>query len=51
MILIHLFENAYHSWKNKIESKRMCVEAMIEKGEVSFAEECKHLLDLHDEIV
>ena len=28
----------------------MHVEAMIEKGEVSFAEECKHILDLCDEI-
>ena len=36
--------------KDKIDSKRMLVEAMTEKGEVSFAEECKHLLDLRDEI-
>ena len=36
--------------KDKIESKRMRVEAMSEKGEVSFAEECKRLLDLCDEI-
>ena len=28
----------------------MCVEAMIEKGKVSFAKECKRLLDLRDEI-
>ena len=28
----------------------MRVEAMTEKGEVSFAEECKRLLDLRDEI-
>ena len=35
--------------KYKIYSKRMRVEAMIEKGEVSFAEECKRLLDLCDE--
>ena len=28
----------------------MRVEAMIEKGKVSFAEECKRLLDLRDEI-
>ena len=28
----------------------MHVEAMTEKGEVSFAEECKRLLDLRDEI-
>ena len=36
--------------KDKIDSKRMHVEAMTEKGEVSFSEECKRLLDLHDEI-
>ena len=36
--------------KDKIDSKRVCVEATTEKGEVSFAEECKSLLDLHDEI-
>ena len=36
--------------KYKIDSKRMRVEAMIENGEVSFAEECKRLLDLCDEI-
>ena len=36
--------------KDKIESKRMCVEAMKEKGELSFAKECKPLLDLCDEI-
>ena len=36
--------------KDKIYSKRMRVEAMTEKGEVSFAEECKRLLDLCDEI-
>ena len=34
--------------KDNIDSKRMHVEAMIEKGEVSFAEECKRLLDLCD---
>ena len=34
--------------KYKIDSKRMCVEAMIEEGEVSFAKECKRLLDLCD---
>ena len=33
-----------------IDSKRMRVEAMTEKGEVSFSEECKPLLDLCDEI-
>ena len=36
--------------KDKIDSKRMRVEAMTEKGEVRFAEECKRLLDLCDEI-
>ena len=36
--------------KDKIDSKRMRVEAMTEKGEVSFAGECKRLLDLSDEI-
>ena len=36
--------------KHKIESKRMRVEAMTEKGEVSFAEECKRFMDLCDEI-
>ena len=36
--------------KDKIDSKCMRVEAMTEKGEVSFAKECKCLLDLCDEI-
>ena len=36
--------------KDKIDSKRMRVETMTEKGEVIFSEECKRLLDLHDEI-
>ena len=36
--------------KDNIESNCMSVEAMTEKGEVSFAEECKRLLDLRDEI-
>ena len=36
--------------KDKIDSNRMRVGAMTEKGEVSFAEECKRLLDLRDEI-
>ena len=36
--------------KDKIDSKRMRVEAMTENGEVSFAKECKCLLDLRDEI-
>ena len=35
---------------DKIDSKRMRVDAMTKKGEVSFAEECKRLLDLRDEI-
>ena len=33
-----------------INSKRLCVDAMTEKGEVSFAEECKRLLDSCDKI-
>ena len=36
--------------KENIDSKRMRVEAMTEKGEVSFSKECKFLLDLCDEI-
>ena len=36
--------------KDKIDSKRMHVKAMTEKGEVSFAEECKRLMDLRDKI-
>ena len=36
--------------KDKIDSKHMRVESMTEKGEVSFAEECKRLLDLCDKI-
>ena len=36
--------------KDNIDSNRMRVEATTEKGEVSFAEECKRLLDLCDEI-
>ena len=36
--------------QHKIDSKRMRVEAMSEKGEVSFAEDCKRLLDLRDKI-
>ena len=35
---------------DKIDSKRMSVDAMTYKGEVSFAEECKSLLDLCDKI-
>ena len=34
--------------KDKIDSKCMQVEAMTEKGEVSFAKECKRLPDLCD---
>ena len=33
-----------------IDSKRMRVDAMTKKGEVSFAEECKSLLDIRDQI-
>ena len=36
--------------KYMIDSKRIRVEAMTEKGEVSFSEECKRLLGLRDEI-
>ena len=36
--------------KDKIDSNHMRVEAMTEKGEVSFDKECKPLLDLRDEI-
>ena len=36
--------------KDKIDSKRMPVEAMTDKKEVSFSEECKRLLDIRDEI-
>ena len=36
--------------KDYIYSKCMRVEAMTEKGEVIFSEECKRLLDLRDEI-
>ena len=35
---------------DNIDSKWVYVEAMPEKGEVSFAEECKRLLDLCDKI-
>ena len=36
--------------KDNIESNCTSVEAMTEKGEVSFVEACKRLLDLRDEI-
>ena len=36
--------------KDNIDNKRIRVEATTEKREVSFAEECKRLLDLRDEI-
>ena len=36
--------------KDKVDSKRMHVDAMTQKGEVSFAEEYKNLLDICDEI-
>ena len=35
---------------DKIDSKRMRVDAMNEKEEVIFAKECKRLLDLRDDI-
>ena len=34
---------------DKIDSKRMHVDSMTKMGKVSFAEECKRLLDLCDE--
>ena len=36
--------------KDKINSKRMYVDAMTKKGEIRFSEECKCLLDICDEI-
>ena len=36
--------------EDKIDIKCMRVDAMTKKGEVSFSESCKHLLDLHEEI-
>ena len=36
--------------KHKIDSKHMRVEAMTDKGEVSFSKECKRLLDIRAEI-
>ena len=35
---------------DKIDSKRMHVDAMINQGEVTFSKECKRLLDLCDEV-
>ena len=35
---------------DKIDSKLMCVDSMTDKGEVSFSEECKRLLDISGEI-
>ena len=35
---------------DNIDSKRMHVDTMTEKGEASFDKECKHLLDIHDKI-
>ena len=35
---------------DKIDSKRMCVDAMTKNGKVIFSEECKRLMDLRDEI-
>ena len=37
--------------EDKIDRKRMRVDAMTEKGEVSFAKEFKRSLDLLDEMV
>ena len=37
--------------KDNVDSKRMHVDAMIKKVEVSFAKECRRLLDLRDKIV
>ena len=34
---------------DKIDSKFMRVDFITDKGEVSFSEECKHLLDLRDD--
>ena len=34
--------------KDKIDSNCMPIEAMTEKGEVSFTKECKRLMDLRD---
>ena len=36
--------------KDNIDSKRMHVDAITDKGEVIFAKECKRLLDIRDEI-
>ena len=36
---------------DKIDSKRMRIDNIIKKGEVSFVEECKCLLELCDEFV
>ena len=49
---LHLFYIFFQSTpeKDKIDSKRMHVKSMTEKGEVSFAKECKRLLDLRGEI-
>ena len=35
---------------DKIDNKRMCVDYMTNKGELSLAKECKRLLDLRGEI-
>ena len=35
---------------DKIYSRHICVDDMTEKGEVRFYEECRRLLDIHDEI-
>ena len=33
---------------DNIESKRMCVDSMTDKGDVSFAKECNRFLDICD---
>ena len=35
---------------DNIESKHMCVDAITDKGEIIFSEECKRLLDICDEV-
>ena len=45
-----MFDNACTPEVDNIDSNLMRVDAMTEKGEFSFAEECKHLLHLCDEI-
>ena len=35
---------------DNIDSKRMCVDSMTNRGEVSFSKKCKRLMDLRDYI-